>query len=306
MEIPLSEKYRPSSFSEVIGVKDLDKLKVMVQTPSSLPNLLFVGPPGVGKTTVAKIIINSLSPIDCLRINGSDTTGVDIIRDKVHAFMTSMSSISGKPKLIWIEEFDYMSPNAFAALRAMIEQYIKNARFICTANYITKIPDPILSRFTTIEFKKPTNEEIAILIKCICDKENIKIDDYSIVELVSLSHGDIRTTINNLQSLSSTVNKNISVVEICELNSNVDLIYDLIMSSKWIDIRYSVPKMNIDYRATLVKLDEKLCSSCNSLSIKAELNEIISDGLADIETSFDEDICFSAICSRLMRKLGKL
>ncbi len=101
-----------------------------------------------------KIIIKELQPIDYIKINGSDTTGVDTIRERVYNFITSMSTTQGKPKIVWIEEFDYMSQNAFAALRSMMEQYMSNARFICTCNYINKIPEPIQSRFTTVEFSK--------------------------------------------------------------------------------------------------------------------------------------------------------
>ena len=79
--LPLCEKWRPTTFDEVVGVKDLSKLKELVKTPKDLPNLLFFGPAGVGKTTCAKIVINSMKPIDVLRLNGSDTTGVDTIRD---------------------------------------------------------------------------------------------------------------------------------------------------------------------------------------------------------------------------------
>lgn len=118
-DMPFIEKYRPSKFDEVVGV-DVDRLKTLVSNPQSLPNLLFVGSAGVGKTTCAKIILDELAPIDVLKINGSDTTGVDIIRDKVFNFVVSQSTNPEKPKIVWIEEFDYMSQSAFAALRVMI------------------------------------------------------------------------------------------------------------------------------------------------------------------------------------------
>ena len=89
--------------------------------------------------------------------------------------MTSMSSQPDKPKLVWIEEFDFMSGASFAILRSMMEQYVKNARFIVTLNYINKIPEPIQSRFNVIEFHKPKDLEIFKRVRIICNIENIVV-----------------------------------------------------------------------------------------------------------------------------------
>ena len=174
MNLPYIEKYRPLSFGEVIG--DTSIFEGIIKNPTNMPNMLLWGPQGTGKSTVAKIILEHLKPIDIMRLNGSDTTGVDTIRDKVFNFMTGMSSIKGKPKVVWIEEFDFMSASAYAALRSMMEQYMKNARFICTVNYLNKIPEPIRSRFSLFEFKKCTDyQEIEARLIYICNKEGITI-----------------------------------------------------------------------------------------------------------------------------------
>ena len=106
-KLPLIEKTRPKEFDELVGIDKLDRIKALISNPADMPNLLFYGPAGTGKTTTAKIILEKLKPIDFIRINGSDTTGVDTIRERVYNFITSKSTNAGKPKIIWIEEFDY-------------------------------------------------------------------------------------------------------------------------------------------------------------------------------------------------------
>jgi len=290
--IPLVEKYRPTDWSEVVGIPELETIKTLLDNPTEMPNLLFYGPAGTGKTSVAKIIISKLTPIDYIRINGSDTTGVDTIRNKVYTFMTSMSSEANKPKLIWIEEFDYMSQNAFAALRSMMEQYMGNARFICTCNYINKIPEPIQSRFTKFEFSGASDEDIAKRLTEIVDKEKINIVEEAIKVLSKKSRGDIRTAINLLQGNNVTDQPDL-----------IDEAYNLIASKQWSKIRHDIPNKHPDYNLLLVELDEKFFTSDIEISKKAEINEIISHGQFEMSFSFDKDICFSAICSKIIKIL---
>lgn len=292
-EFPLIELYRPKDFNEVIGVENLDRLVNMIEEPSEMPNLLFHGPQGTGKTSVAKIIIEKLNPIDYIKINGSDDTGIDNIRERVYNFMTAKSSIEGKPKIIWIEEFDYLTHNAFAALRAMIEQYIKNARLICTANYLAKIPEPIQSRFTLLEFKKPKDTAICVRLKNICDMEGIKAGDDILMEITNICNGDVRASINLLQQLSSNEIKTISSLDMVASGSVADEVYEMIESDSWDKIRREIPLKNPDYNSVLVSLEEKYNTPI--------ITEIISDGLVDMATSFDKAICFSSICSRIIK-----
>jgi len=302
---PLCEQYRPKEFNEVVGVSDLDRLQSLIQSPKDMPNLLFHGPQGTGKTTVAKIILEKLKPIDCIRINGSDETGVDVIRDKVYNYMTAMSSVPGKPKIIWIEEFDFMSISSFAALRSMIEQYMKNARFICTANYLKKIPEPIQSRFSMIEFKKLDDKAIFNRIKNICDMEGIKAQDSVLNNIVLKSHGDLRTAINTIQQLSSNEIKTISELDISKTTENVDEIYNLLNDGNWTKLRFDILQMNPDYENVLTELAITYYNSGLTPVEKADITEIISDGLSDMAVSFDKSICAAAIFSRIIKKLGK-
>jgi len=300
MILPLSEKYRPLEFSEVVGLEDVDRIQNLLDNVETMPNLLFHGPAGTGKTTVAKIIINKLKPIDYIKINGSDTTGVDTIREKVYNFISSMSSAKGKPKIVWIEEFDFMSQNAFAALRSMIEQYVKNARFICTCNYVRKIPEPIQSRFTMFEFKKLSEPDILERVKYICGAEQITVTDEVLKEIIG-GVGDLRTIINNIQRFSANDTKTISDLSLASLGDLTDEVYKLLIDKNWSQIRYQVPNSSPDYNKLLVDLEKKFFDSDLVLSKKASITEIISDGLYEMGFSFDHNICFAAVCSKIIK-----
>ena len=301
MKVPLSETYRPKTFTEVVGVNELDKIKNQIADVKTMANLLFYGPAGTGKTSVAKIIIKELQPIDYIKINGSDTTGVDTIRERVYNFITSMSTTQGKPKIVWIEEFDYMSQNAFAALRSMMEQYMSNARFICTCNYINKIPEPIQSRFTTVEFSKAKSEEIVDRIELICTQEGIKITKDTLLKVVERGKGDIRTILNNIQQLSSNVDNTILEADLSGLNDLTDEVSTLLSEKNWTKIRYEIPNRHPDYEKLLSELEEKFFSSKIETSIKAKVTEIISTGLFEMSFSFDKNIAFAAVCSRIIK-----
>src|SRR3990167_6693755 len=187
METPLSERYRPKTFEELVGIDRLKDIIELSKEPKTMPNLFFFGPQGTGKSSMAKLIINSLKPIDVMQFNGSDKTSVDNVREKVMSFITAKSSQEGKPKLVWIEEVDYMSEQALAALREPLEKYLSNARFICTSNtLLTRIKketrDAVLSRFTLTEFFKPSVDEIFKRISYICEQESIKVDKEILTE----------------------------------------------------------------------------------------------------------------------------
>lgn len=301
MILPLTEQYRPKEFSEVVGLEDVDRLQNLLENIETMPNLLFHGPAGTGKTTVAKIIINKLTPIDYIKINGSDTTGVDTVREQVYNFISSMSSTPGKPKIVWIEEFDFMSQSAFAALRSMIEQFVKNARFICTCNYIRKIPEPIQSRFTMFEFTKPDPVGIMNRMREICTTEQITVEQDVLQDIIVHGNGDLRTTINNLQRFSANPEKTITAMSLVKLGGLTDDVYKLLLEKKWSEIRYQVPNRQPDYNQLLVDLEKKFFNSDLELSKKALVTEIISDGLYQISFSFDHNICFAAVCSKIIK-----
>jgi DNA polymerase III delta prime subunit len=302
MKVPLIEAYRPKTFEEVIGVEHLSILDEIVKKPMEMPNLLFYGPQGTGKTTVAKIILEKLNPVDVLKLNGSSKQdrNIETFSKRVLDFASSKSSTEGKPKIIFIDEGDNLTPEAFESLRGTIERVIKNARFILTGNYLTKIPEPIQSRFSLFEFTKPKTEEILPRIKFICEQEQIRTTEEILKSIIEKNQGDIRGTINEIQQLSSNDAKVILDSVTLMYKTLSEEAFDLIMKGDWNKVRNEIPIKRPDYNKLLVEICNLFFKSDIETGLLMKATEIISEGLAEMSLSFSKDICFAAICSRLI------
>lgn len=200
------EKYRPKNLDTYIGNTHI-KTKVRGYLESGdPPHLLFYGKAGGGKTTISKIIAEN---IDCdrLYINASDETSVDTIRNKVKSFA---SSVGFSPiKIIILDEFDYMTPNAQAALRNLMETYSQTTRFILTCNFYEKIIDPIISRCQTFHVYPPEKKEIAIHLATILEQEGVEYIPDDVATIINAGYPDIRKIINTAQR--NTVDKKFSI-----------------------------------------------------------------------------------------------
>jgi len=190
------EKYRPSSLDTYIGNEHL-KSKVNVYLDSGdLPHLLLFGKAGTGKTTLAKLLVKNIE-CDYLYINASDENNVDTVRTKVKNFA---STIGFKDmKIIILDECDYITPNAQAALRNLMETFSKHCRFILTCNYVERIIDPIQSRCQSFQIVPPSKSEVAKHLHNILIEENVidTMDDIKV--LVDSGYPDIRRVINSAQ-----------------------------------------------------------------------------------------------------------
>ena len=190
------EKYRPQTLDTYIGNDHL-KSKVEVYLESGdLPHLLLYGKAGTGKTTLAKLLVNNIE-CDYLYINASDENNVDTVRTKVKNFA---STIGFKDmKIIILDECDYITPNAQAALRNLMETFSKHCRFILTCNYVERIIDPIQSRCQSFQIIPPDRKEVAFHLSNILKKENVQFKNEDIVTIVNSGYPDIRRTINSAQ-----------------------------------------------------------------------------------------------------------
>ena len=190
------EKYRPTSLDTYIGNEHL-KSKVSVYLESGdLPHLLLYGKAGTGKTTLAKILVNNIE-CDYMYINASDENSVDTVRTKVRGFASTMGFKDYK--IIILDECDYITPNAQAALRNLMETFSKHCRFILTCNFVERIIDPIQSRCQSFQVIPPSKKEVAIHMTNILKEEGVasKMDD--IADLVNAGYPDIRRVINSCQ-----------------------------------------------------------------------------------------------------------
>lgn len=194
------EKYRPKTLDDVvISDKTLAKFREYVEK-KDIPHLLFSGNAGIGKTTVAKILANSITD-EVLYINSSDKTSVDVIRDQVSQFCSTMSFSDSSIKVIILDEFDGISVNAQKMLRGVMEQFANNCRFILTCNFENVILDAIHSRCQTFEFGSGSIQDVAKRCAKILKAENVDYGDrkQDIAKLVQRFFPDIRKIINDLQ-----------------------------------------------------------------------------------------------------------
>ena len=193
------EKYRPSTLDTYIGNDQL-KSKVEVYLESGdLPHLLLYGKAGTGKTTLAKLLVNNIE-CDYLYINASDENNVETVRSKVKNFASTMGFKDYK--VIILDECDYITPNAQAALRNLMETFSKHCRFILTCNFVERIIDPIQSRCQTFQVIPPNKNDVAKHLHNILTQESVSYEREDLVILVNSGYPDIRRVINGAQRQS--------------------------------------------------------------------------------------------------------
>ena len=193
------EKYRPSNLDTYIGNDQLkSKVKVYLES-GDLPHLLLFGKAGTGKTTLAKLLVNNID-CDYLYINASDENNVETVRSKVKNFASTMGFKDYK--VIILDECDYITPNAQAALRNLMETFSKHCRFILTCNFVERIIDPIQSRCQTFQVIPPNKNDVAKHLHNILTQESVSYEREDLAILVNSGYPDIRRVINGAQRQS--------------------------------------------------------------------------------------------------------
>ena len=203
------EKYRPATIDDCVLPASLKSCFGEIMTTGQLPNMLFSGTAGVGKTTVAKALCNELN-LDYIIINGSEEGNIDTLRGKIKQFASSVSLLGGY-KVVILDEADYLNPQSTQpALRGFIEEFSNNCRFIMTCNFKNRIIEPLHSRCSVVEFNisnKDKPQIAADFFKRVCgilDDEGIQYDKKSVAEVVQLYFPDWRRVLNELQRYGST------------------------------------------------------------------------------------------------------
>jgi len=202
-----TEKYRPQKFEEVVGQDDIIKRVQNLTKALNIPHLLFAGPAGTGKSTLALIVVKELFgntwKENYLELNASDERGIDVVRQKVKDFARTKALGNVPFKVIFLDEADALTKEAQQALRRTMENYTSTCRFVMSCNYSSKIIDPIQSRCVIFRFKLLEQKDIAKRIKIIADKEKLQISESTIETLYEVSEGDCRKVINLLQASAS-------------------------------------------------------------------------------------------------------
>jgi DNA polymerase III delta prime subunit len=212
------EEYRPKTIDDCILPQSLKTLFTSFIEKGELSNLLFSGTAGIGKTTVAKALCQQLN-CDWIMINGSEEGGIDVLRNKIKNFASTVS-LSGGKKVVILDEADYLNPQSTQpALRGFIEEFHKNCRFILTCNFKNRIIEPLHSRFSNIEFKIANKDKPKLASKLferatyILKEQNVDFEEKVLAELIKKHFPDFRKLINELQrySVAGTIDAGILV-----------------------------------------------------------------------------------------------
>ena len=306
-----TEKYRPKTFDEIRGQRDIvERVKKLVKS-GNMPHLLFAGPAGVGKTTLALVIAHELYGSswreNFLELNASDERGIDVIRDKVKNFARTKAIGDVPFKIIYLDEADALTRDAQQALRRIMENYTATCRFILACNYSSKIIEPIQSRCTVFRFKPLPKEELIKLLEEIAKKEGLKIDKEALEALYIVSEGDARKSINILQGCSAeskTVTKEI-VYKVAGYAKPEEIIevLRLAIDKKFVKARELLLKTMLQYGLAGIDVIKQLQREIFKLEIddKKKLEMINACGEAEfrmVEGS-DEFIQLEALLAKL-------
>ena len=190
------EKYRPVNIDNYVGNESIKNTVKKYINQNDIQNLLFYGPAGTGKTTLAKLIVKNID-CDFLYINASDERGIETIRDKVAGFASTATFKS--IKVVILDEADFLTIMAQASLRNVIETFSRSTRFILTCNYVERIIDPNQSRCQTLKIVPPSKEDITEHLVKILTKENIQFDSPNLISIVNANYPDVRKMLNIIQ-----------------------------------------------------------------------------------------------------------
>jgi DNA polymerase III delta prime subunit len=251
----LVEKYRPNNLENYVGNENIKKSISKYLEQNDIQNLIFYGPAGTGKTTLAKLIVNNL---DCesIYINASDERGIETIRDKVQSFA---SVASFKPlKVVILDEADFLTIQAQASLRNIIETFSRTTRFIMTCNFVERIIDPLQSRCQVLKIVPPTKKDVAKHLNWICNEESITHEINDLVPLVNQYYPDLRKCINTIQLSTQDGMLNLDQSVLVSSNYIDKVIDELKGKSNFKTIRQIIADANVsDYEELFKTLYER-------------------------------------------------
>ena len=293
------EKWRPKDLSTYIGNEHLkEKVEKYLET-EDVPHLLLYGRAGTGKTTLAKIVVNNIE-CDYLYINASDENSVDTVRFKIRSFA---SSVGFKDlKVIILDEADYMTPNAQASLRNLMETFSQHCRFILTCNYVEKIIDPIQSRCQSYKIIPPQRSEVARHLVKILETEGVgyELDDIKLI--TDACYPDIRRVINSAQRQVVDGRLKIDASSVIHNDYKIKLLEMLKDGAKFNDIRQLIVNNSVSDYDELYRLlyDEVEVYSNGNI---AECVLATAEGQYQDVQVVDKEMCFMATIIRIMRIL---
>jgi len=292
------EKYRPKTLEDFICTEANKDIIASFKNKEEIPNLLFTGTPGLGKTTLAKIIVNDILGCQYLYINASDENGIDTIRTKVTSFAQT-KSIDGKIKVIILDEADGLSIDAQRVLRNTMEEFARITRFILTANYKYRVIPALQSRCQSLELTPPL-ELVVKRCALVLKKEGIEIpteQKVKFIEFVKANYPDLRKCINELQKFTST--GKLTLIDV-KNDDTLKLIYTEIKNKNIISLRKALIEnehlFNADYVSLLRNLFNYIDKEEQNADLKKQFLITIAEHIYRSSFVLDQEInCYSCL-----------
>lgn len=289
--LPWVEKYRPEKLDDVVGQPEItSRLKQYVKN-KNLPNLLFSGQAGVGKTSAvvaaAKELFGKSFSQNFLELNASDARGIDVVRSTIKEFARTLA-FDTNFKIIFLDESDALTADAQQALRRTMEKYTKTARFILSCNYSSRIIEPIQSRCVIFRFKALSAKDIDARLNAIAKEEKLQVSDKAMKAIVYVAQGDLRKAINMLQA-SGVLDEKIEEETVFNVASRakpeeVKEVILLALNGKFLEAREKLDVLLYEYGMSgedvitqlyreLIEMDEKEIPSKTKIALVDEIGE---------------------------------
>ena len=298
-----TEKYRPTKLDDYVGNEHLKTKVAGYLENDDIPHLLLFGRAGTGKTTLAKLIVKSID-CDYMIINASDENNVEMVRTKVKNFASSMGF--KKFKVIILDEFDYMSKEAQAILRNLMETFSAHCRFILTCNYVEKVIEPIQSRCQSFQIVPPTKKDVAVQMSKILKAESVEFDVKDLVPIIDASYPDIRKVINTCQLNSNKGKLKVDVQNLLENDYKMKII-DILKSNddsrnKYMKVRQAIIDSKANdfselYTLLYDKVDEYAPNNTSGVIL------FLGEAVANSSLAIDKEIIAAATMIKILNTI---
>ncbi len=313
VELPWTEKYRPQRLDDVVGQEEIVKrLKAYVKQ-GEMPNLLFSGPAGTGKTTcaiaLAKELFGETFHQNFLELNASDDRGINVVRSIIKDFARTLPYGGAKFKIIFLDEADSLTSDAQNALRRTMEMYAKTCRFILSCNYSSKIIEPIQSRCAVFRFKPHSPDAIREMVGKIAEKEGLELTEDAYEAIVYVAEGDMRRAINVLQA-TAALSKKINADLVYQVSSRarpqeIREMMELAMQGKFEEARKLLDRVMYHYGMSGEDVIKQMYRELMGMDIdpkrKTELVDVIGEYNFRITEGANERIQLEALLAQFLR-----